>query len=175
MSDPVLHVFAGPNGSGKSIFFERVVGPITHLPFVNADVMAAQRESNFANRISFATETVFSHPSKIEMLKRAHRAGYQVTLHIVAVPVELAISRVMSRVDNGGHTVPETKVRARFDRLWQHLAEAILIVDEARIYDNSSARAPFRLVATYRQGAVVGEPNWPSWTPIMLRDAGRSA
>ena len=194
MSDPVLHVFAGPNGSGKSTCFERVVEPITHIPFVNADIIAAdrwpesaaahgyaaaeiaaaQRERNFASRISFATETVFSHPSKIEMVERAQHCGYQVTLHIIVVPVELAIARVVSRVDNGGHSVPEAKIRARFDRLWRYLADAILLVDEARVYDNSSARVPFRLVATYRSGDAIGTADWPKWTPLALREAGRS-
>jgi len=30
----------GPNGAGKSTLFERVIGPVTHLEFVNANVIA---------------------------------------------------------------------------------------------------------------------------------------
>ena len=43
MSTPVLHLLAGPNGSGKTTFYEQVVAPATHLPFVNADHIAADR------------------------------------------------------------------------------------------------------------------------------------
>ena len=43
MADPVLHLLAGPNGAGKSKLFAEVIGPATHLEFVNADEIAAQR------------------------------------------------------------------------------------------------------------------------------------
>ena len=39
---PVLHLLVGPNGAGKTTLFERVLSPITHLPFINADVLARQ-------------------------------------------------------------------------------------------------------------------------------------
>ncbi len=42
-SEPVLHLIAGPNGAGKTTLATRVIAPVTHLPFVNADVIAEQR------------------------------------------------------------------------------------------------------------------------------------
>ncbi|HEY5881702.1 MAG TPA: AAA family ATPase, partial [Nakamurella sp.] len=42
-TDPVLHVIAGPNGAGKSTLYSAVLGPATHLAFVNADLIATQR------------------------------------------------------------------------------------------------------------------------------------
>lgn len=45
-------------------------------------------------------------------------AGHRVVLHIVLVPEELAVARVVDRVTHGGHQVPEGKVRARFGQLW---------------------------------------------------------
>ncbi len=97
MTDPVLHVIAGPNGAGKSTFFARVLGSITHLPFINADEIAAarwpghevehayeaaafaaaERQARIAARESFATETVFSHESKVDLLHKAEAAGYR--------------------------------------------------------------------------------------------------
>ena len=35
------------------------------------------------------------------------------------------------------------------------------------------AAVPFRLVASYINGQVIGSPDWPSWTPVDLREAGR--
>ncbi len=193
MPDPVLHVIAGPNGAGRSTFHAKVIGPVTHLDFVNADVVAAQRwpdaavehaydaariaaierDRRIGARQSFVTETVFSHESKLLMLRDAEAAGYRVTLHIVAVPEELAVARVVDRVRNGGHDVPEEKVRVRIERLWGHLRDAIALVDEARVYDNTSAREPFRLVATYVGGRLTNVAEWPSWTPAPLLEAGR--
>jgi predicted ABC-type ATPase len=192
VSDPVLHVIAGPNGAGKTTFYLKVLRPVTNLDFVNADVIAANRwpdaqaehayeaaelaAQDRARRIparqSFATETVFSHQSKIALLHDAETAGYRVILHVVLIPEELAVARVVDRVTHGGHHVPEEKVRARFGRLWKHLHEAIDLVDEAYVYDNTQATQPFRLISTYINGRRTGSPEWPSWTPQELREAG---
>ena len=189
--DPVLHVLAGPNGSGKSTFVERVLAPETHLPFVNADVIARERwpgeeaehgyedsrdaatarSALLAERRSFLTETVFSHPSKLELLREARAAGYRVTLHVVVVPVELCVARVGHRVEQGGHHVPEDKVRERYARLWSYVHDAVHLADEALVYDNSTAKQAFRLVAAFYAGRVVGAPDWPTWTPALLRDS----
>lgn len=188
MADPVLHLLAGPNGAGKSTLFERVIGPATHLEFVNADRIAAERWPAEAERrsyeaaevaavrraeliavgASFVTETVFSHESKVELVEVARAAGYLVTLHVVMVPEDLAVARVVDRVRHGGHAVPEAKVRERHRRLWALVAQAIGVADAAFVYDNSSASSPFRLVATYERGHLVGEPDWPAWTPVAL-------
>ena len=191
-SDPVLHVIAGPNGAGKTTFYAKILGPVTHLDFVNADLIAADRwpdaqvehaydaaalaaedrERRIVARESFATETVFSHESKLALLRNAEEAGYRVVLHVILVPEELAVIRVVDRVANGGHDVPEDKVRARFGRLWRHVRDAIALVGEAHVYDNTRAAEPFRRVASFMNGQVVGSPDWPSWTPVDLREAG---
>ncbi|MCL2543563.1 MAG: zeta toxin family protein [Nocardioidaceae bacterium] len=188
MSTPVLHLLAGPNGAGKSTLATRVLVPRTHLPFVNADVIAAerwpeaqlehayeasqvaaqQREWLLASRRSFVTETVFSHQSKIDLVGRAAGAGYLVQLHVVMVSVEVSVGRVAHRVGRGGHDVPEQKVRDRYDRLWTLVAAACDLADRTTFYDNSSARSPYRVVATFDRGRVVGSPCWPAWAPVAL-------
>lgn len=189
MADPVLHLIAGPNGAGKSTLHDRVIGPVTMLELVNADEIAARewpddvaphaydaarlaaerRDQLLAARTSFVTETVFSHESKVDLVKAAVEAGYLVILHVVLVPEELAVARVANRVENDGHDVPEEKVRSRYARLWSLVAEAIELVDEATVYDNSSASEPFRVVASFDRGRAVSKPAWPRWTPKDLR------
>ena len=189
MADPVLHVIAGPNGAGKSTLHDRVIGPVTKLELVNADVIAARewpddaaahaydaarlaaerRDELLAARTSFVTETVFSHESKVDLVKAAAEAGYLVNLHVVLVPEDLAVARVANRVRNDGHDVPEEKVRSRYARLWSLVAEAIKLVDETTVYDNSSASEPFRIVASFNRGLAVSKSVWPRWTPKELR------
>lgn len=191
MPDPVLHLLAGPNGAGKSTLHDTVIGPATHLEFVNADVIAAQRWPDdpagrsydaaavaaerraelIEARQSFVTETVFSHESKLDLLHAAVDAGYLVTLHVVMVPETLAVARVANRAGVGGHAVPEEKVRQRYVRLWPLVASAIRIVEAAAVYDNSRADRPFRVVARFEHGAILGKPDWPAWTPAALRNA----
>jgi predicted ABC-type ATPase len=89
------------------------------------------------------------------------------------VPKALAVARVASRVQAGGHAVPMGKIRQRYERLWPLVASAISAVDSAVVYDNSRAARPFRVVATFEHGSVIGEPVWPAWTPEVLRNAAR--
>lgn len=179
---------AGPNGSGKSTFVAEVLQPVTHLPFVNADLIAAQlwpdtqvehayeasraaaaeRSRLMAARSSFITETVFSHPSKVDLVAQATTLGSLVHLHVVLVPESLPVARVAARVAQGGHDVPTEKIRERYARLWPLVATARDLADRATLYDNSRAANPFRVVATYERGRLVGEPAWPVWTPKTL-------
>lgn len=180
---PVLHVLAGPNGAGKSTYARDVLIPATHLGFVNADVISAERwpdaqlehaydaaqiaeverRRRMAAGQSFITETVFSHSSKVDMVADASSMGYLVALHVVLVPAELSVQRVSERVRRGGHAVPEAKIRQRYDRLWPLVIEAARVADEAHFFDNSSAKNPFRHCATMIHGSLIGEAAWPIW------------
>ena len=181
MADPVLHLLAGPNGSGKTTLWAHVLEPVLRLEFINADdiaekrwpkdpvghayeaadLAAAHRRERIAAGTSFATETVFSHGSKVELVRSATAAGYLVTLRVVVVPVQLAVARVEDRVQNGGHFVPEAKVRERHERLWSHVAEAITICESALVYDSTTGGS-FRLVAEFERGALLWA-DWPMW------------
>lgn len=167
---------------------QRVIQPVTHLPFVNADLLAAERwpgeelehayeasreaaairAENLEGGRSFISETVFSHPSKLELVEDAQRAGFLVTLHVVLLPIEVTLARVAHRVSRGGHQVPEQKVRERYDRLWPLVAKARELADRTRVYDNSTASSPFRLVADYEHGELVGRASYPRWAPEEL-------
>ncbi|MFD4267200.1 zeta toxin family protein [Rhodococcus sp. NPDC058481] len=183
-----LDLVVGPNGAGKTTFVEQRLAPL--LPgsvFVNADVIAkdrwpdsAEKHSYEAARVastirdaliaqgeSFIAETVFSHPSKLDLIVNARRAGFVVVLHVILVPVKLSVARVAERVVEGGHRVPEDKIRERYERLWSLVAEAIDRTDHATVYDNTAADVT-RIVARFVDGEAVGEPTWPAWTPADL-------
>ncbi len=184
-----LDLVVGPNGAGKSTFVELTLAPL--LPgsvFVNADEIAKQRwpddpasHTYDAARVaadtraklldlgaSFIAETVFSHPSKLDLIDAAHAAQYTVVLHVLLIPEELAVQRVRYRVRAGGHAVPEDKIRQRYQRLWPLVAEAITRCQSATVYDNSGPKGP-RIVAQMNDGFVAGSPAWPPWAPLVLR------
>lgn len=188
LATPVLHLLAGPNGAGKSTYVTRVLQPVTHLYFVNADVIAAElwpeaAEANaydasraasqerarlLAERSSFITETVFSHSSKVELVRKATELGHRVHLHVILIPEDTCVRRVEFRVAQGGHSVPEDKVRQRYARLWALVAEARAVAESTTILDNSRADSPFRVIATYERGALIGDAHWPGWVPAEL-------
>jgi len=188
-----LDLVVGPNGAGKSTFVELTLAPL--LPgsgFVNADEIARQRwpddplsHAYEAARVaaetraklielgaSFLAETVFSHPTKLELIDAAHTADYTIVAHVLLIPEELAVERVHHRVSAGGHHVPEDKIRERYQRLWGLVAAAITRCDSTTVYDNSGLRGP-RIVAQLNDGFLVGSPAWPAWTPGALRSGCR--
>lgn len=173
---PVLFLLAGPNGAGKSTLYERRVRPLTAAPFINADVIQrdelrapspsaayeaarladARRDDFLRDGRSFVTETVFSHPSKLDLVRQAKAHGFQVFLFHVGVETpELAVARVGERVGEGGHDVPETKIRERFARNGPLIREAMLLADRGAVYDNSRLNVPPEQIITFRNGRPV--------------------
>lgn len=127
---PSLVLLAGPNGAGKSTLYETRVAPSFVGPFINADLIqrdelkdasmeasyraaqiAAERRTRLLDdRKSFATETVFSHPSKLDIITEAQARGYMViVMHVGVDDPELSVARVRTRTAEGGHSVPEQK------------------------------------------------------------------
>jgi predicted ABC-type ATPase len=106
---------------------------------------------------------VFSHPSKLDLLRDAAAVGYFIALYIVMVPEDLAVARVAARVAAGGHMVPEDKIRERHRRLWPLVGDAIALADAATVYDNSQRAGP-REVALFAHGFPLNDPSWPGWT-----------
>ncbi len=138
-----------------------------------AIIAAERREQMVTAGESFIAETVFSHPSKVDFVRDAMAAGYDVRLQIILVPEELTVARVRTRVANGGHDVPEDRIRARYERLWPLVVEAISAASEVTIYDNSSVTSPYRVLARFMGGQLVTEPvaPWPRWAPAELAQA----
>jgi len=184
-----LDLVVGPNGAGKSTFVELSLSKVAvGSAFVNADEIARRRWPDDAEqhayeaaeiaartrtalvgqRLPLIAETVFSHPSKLDLITLAHAADYHVAVHVLLVPERLSVARVAYRVANGGHSVPEAKIRERYLRLWPLVAQAIAVADTAVIYDNSLRDGP-REVARFAGGQAIGALDLPDWAPAVLR------
>lgn len=183
-----LDLVAGPNGAGKSTFVQHILAEqLPGSPFVNADEIARQRWPDDPERHAydaaqvaeatrtaliergeqFIAETVFSHPSKLALIDQAQAAGYFVALHVLMLPEDVAVARVAGRVERGGHSVPETKIRERYWRLWALVAVGAAKVQSADFWDNSTLDGP-ELVAEVANGQLLAPPKWPSWAPDVL-------
>lgn len=179
---PTLFLIAGPNGAGKTTFYETVLKGRVAAPFINADeiqkdelgdksmeaayaaaeIASARRAQYLGARQSFITETVFSHPSKLAMLKAAQTAGYRlVVFHLHVASADLAVARVAERVEEGGHPVPEDKIRSRYVRNQSLIRAAALMADYASIYDASRLNEAPRLILKLRNGRLEREVSDP--------------
>ena len=186
-----LWILAGGNGAGKSRFYETYLKD-KNLSFVNADRLAkeisdeqnddvakaAQQQAMDAclqkilNGETFCFETVFSHPSKIELILKAKANGYQVVLVFVHLNrSELNVARVFQRVENNGHNVPLDKIKSRIPKSIENLRKAILIADRVALIDNSSTEDPLRTIVRIKDGKVVDSANpLPTWAEDIIKD-----
>ena len=193
---PIFHLLAGPNGAGKSSLYrallaEKVID--TKLEFVNADIYEhdylkriknplkrstearnwAENRRHFLlqSKVSFVSETVFSHESKIELLERAKQAGFQIALYIVAVnDPAILVERVNKRAREGGHDVPVEKILSRYPRTLANLAKALPLADLSFLYDSQDVQQDgLQHVATCREGVLIeGVDNFPAWVHLVL-------
>ena len=190
---PLLWLLVGPNGAGKSTYYTRRIRPILDAPLVNADLIArgrwpdapaehaweALREADAVRaalieaRCSFVTETVFSHPSRLELVRVARAAGYTIWLTFIHLAsAELALARVADRVRHGGHDVPEGRIRARYARMPRNVIDALPHVDRLFVIDNSEEGRAFRTVLAFDRGALTWRaPDLPGAIANLFRDA----
>lgn len=182
---PSLVLLAGPNGAGKSTLYQARVAPSFAGAFINADMIqrdelqdvsmeaayraaeiAAERRAELLNaRQSFATETVFSHPSKLDIISQARTLGYMIiVMHVSVDDPGLSVARVRARTEEGGHDVPEQKIRARYVRAQPLIRQAVLQADRGMVFDNSKLNAPPHLMLLFATGRLVqAEPLLPGW------------
>ena len=134
----------------------------------------AQLISNFLinklleHKVKFSFETVFSHKSKLDIMKRANEAGYKVYFYFVATESpEINIERVRARTEKGGHYVPEEKIKNRYYRTMNFLYAASQLAYQAFYFDNSVGEldmfANFKIVNGKKQWSKESNKMFPEW------------
>jgi predicted ABC-type ATPase len=87
---------------------------------------------------SFCFETVMSHTSKIELLKKATEKGFKTYLYFVFTDNPLLNQlRVKLRVKEGGHDVDSEKINDRFYRSFKNLPDALALAETSFLINNS--------------------------------------
>lgn len=131
-----LYILAGANGSGKSTIAKELL-PAENISYVNADDIArelcpedmqkmrirAGKEVYFRiaelvqSGKSFALESTLSGIGHLKTIALAKQNGYKVVIvyTFVDAPSD-CLARIQSRVQNGGHPVPDEDVIRRFYR-----------------------------------------------------------
>ncbi|HEX5150189.1 MAG TPA: zeta toxin family protein [Parafilimonas sp.] len=121
------------------------------------------------NNYTFTTETVMSHPSKIDLIKAARKKNYKTYLYFIATMDPLINKmRIATRVEKGGHFVPEKKLEARFTRSVDLLKHNISLFDRIFVLDNS--KSSMRLIVSFTQGRLekIYDSDIPLWIKNVL-------
>ena len=186
-----LWVLAGGNGAGKTTFYNTQLKSLG-LPFINADSIAKElypiepeihsydaakiaahmRSELLVKGESFCFETVFSHTSKIDFIAQAKANGYEVVLVFIHLDnLDLNLARIAQRVEEGGHAVPEKKVKQRIPRTLEHIKTVLPLCDYVYILLNESLDKPFEKIASLSQnGLDLHNKEIPEWAVLLLAD-----
>lgn len=144
---------------------DRIVNPNRKTHSYEASILTDFVRSQLIARGEKITfETVMSHRSKVEILKRAHSEKYKNYLYFICTEnAEINKFRVDERVRNGGHPVTPQKIEERYYRSLKLLREAVKYTHRTFIFDNSGSKSRFILdiykgqIVTYRSRKI---PVW---------------
>lgn len=184
---PVFFMVAGPNGAGKSTYCQKRIRPF-NIPCLNPDEIAfqelghhprtrdearqasqqatARTRAHLAAGESVCLETVFSDTSgyKLDLLKEAKQRGHKTCLIFIGLESpHLCIARVMDRVDQGGHDVPDAMIEERFPRCFDNLVKALPLVDAALLVDNSTLDRHYEFAWIVKGDASLESGGAPAW------------
>jgi len=99
------------------------------------------RYSLIETKKSFSFETVFSHPSKLDLIDFAHLNNYKVYLYFIGTETpKMNVERVRDRVLKGGHLVDAEKVEKRYFLTMDLLIDMLKKVDQTYLWDNSDTQ-----------------------------------
>jgi len=121
------------------------------------------RNNLINNKKSFSFETVFSHPSKLDLIELAHKNNYKVYLYFIGTETPVMnLERVKDRVKKGGHFVDGNKVEKRYFLTMNLLTDMLKKVDETYLWDNSQSKHNY--IGSITDGILDLEflniPNW---------------
>lgn len=160
MKSKNLYIISGCNGAGKTTASYTILPEILDCKeYVNADEIARglspfqQEKVSFeAGRImlhridellkegvDFAFETTLSTRSYRQKIVLARSLGYRINILFFWLrSIDLAKSRVMTRVLEGGHNIPDEVIERRYTRGIKNLFNIYFpISDNVFIFDNS--------------------------------------
>lgn len=126
------------------------------------------RHKLIIDKKSFSFETVFSHPSKLELIKFAHKNGYKVYLYFIGTETPIMnLERVKDRVMKGGHFVNEEKIEKRYYLTMDLLIDMLKIADETHLWDNSGNKHQY--IGSIKDGILnLKFLNIPTWTDTYI-------
>lgn len=186
MVRPFLYVLAGVNGAGKSSLggralrnagmgwfnpdsFARGLYGATGSPLADANAAAwhegvRRLDAAIATGTDYAFETTLGGNSIAARL-RAASATHDVLMWFCGLDSpEHHIARVRFRVSQGGHDIPESKIRERWRSSIANLIGLLPQLAQMQLYDNSADAAPGTPVPNPRLLLQMerGQITWPT-------------
>lgn len=142
-----LFVKAGFNAASwnlvvkENVIVRNTLEPVIYNSYHFAIIADFIRYSLIKSKKSFSFETVFSHPSKLDLIDFAHQNNYKVYLYFIGTETpKMNVERVKDRVLKGGHLVNQDKIEKRYFLTMDLLIEMVKKVDQTYLWDNSETQ-----------------------------------
>jgi predicted ABC-type ATPase len=133
----------------------------SYLPAATTDFI---RQELLELRMTFTFESVMSHASKVELLRKAQASGYRTYLYFIATDdPAINVARVKQRVELDGHPVCEEKIRKRYYESIALLEDAVAATNRAYIFDNSGDRHVWLAEITDGEELTLHSDELPQW------------
>lgn len=128
------------------------------------------REKLCLENHTFSFETVMSHKSKLDFMRKAKDKGFKVYLYFICTQdPEINKQRVKNRMIKGGHNVPENKVEERYYRSLELLSDAFLMADRTFILDSSNKNRDV-IIEKKDNEIIVHQQYVPEWIGLYVLD-----
>ena len=122
------------------------------------------RKKLLEERKKFSFETVFSHESKLDIMRKAVLAGYKVYLYFVSTETpEINKDRVKTRKLQGGHDVDSDTIERRYYRSLNLLYNASQMAYQSFFFDNSKDGKDSKMFAHFKN--IKGTKIWDKIIP----------
>ena len=156
---PELTIIAGPNGAGKSRLCPFYVSaksfdgdklrlnlqrehpdwPDRWINGTVASQLEKQKNEAIEQHKDFAFETNFSNDMPLRMIEEFRNAGYKISLCYFGLHNEdESVSRVMHRVQTGGHDVADDVIRFNFNEGLKNVQQSLSSFDNVTFVDGNS-------------------------------------
>ena len=137
------------------------------MAFQAGRIMLERLEQLEKQRVDFAFETTLASKSFAARLRRLRQDGYRMHLIFLWLPsAEMALARVASRVQQGGHDIPEATVRRRYEAGLRNFFQLYRpIADTWVMFDNSRVDG-YELIASQSTGRAIEVANDSIWQTI---------
>ena len=132
-------------------------GPTSTAVLLRAGRLAIEQRGRFINGgTTFAMETTLTGQGELRFMRAARDAGYKVNLVFIGLArPEDSYSRVVGRVQAGGHSIPLADIERRFSRSLSHLPDAMRTAHRSFVIDNTSDRFRLMLVCEHQTARFV--------------------
>lgn len=165
---PSLRLIAGPNGSGKTTLTDELrhtydvpLGQYTNPDEIEKSLVDIiqdklsrsqlaqkiskdQRDKWLIDGISHSYESVMSHHSHLDFIRKANQLGFKTYLYYVCISdPDINSERVDERVISGGHPVPKDKILSRYRRSLEQLFDMASLCRRTYFFDNTDKLTPF--------------------------------